>query len=245
MKSLFWFVAIALSLPPVAISPKGAIAQPVGTIQCSGIRGDNATTRSIQQATLEPMGLGYKLRFTEMRQGKPVGTVWKLNKALIIESASTGTAPAGDWNLVPYNREPPVAIAPTGKFEISMMVTSRSACTFAGTLQFLGNAKAQLFPGSAAPKSFQKSFQKEAPAGKIAEGVYWVGSVGMGLRVKGERYQFYDESGESPWKPISELTYIRKGVIRTGDTYWCLSTLPQPQNTRSPVCSAKGWVRSR
>jgi hypothetical protein len=241
MKQFFWLVEIAMSLPTAAILPERAIAQPIGTTKCSGIRGDNAITRSMQKATLEPIASGYALRFTELVQGKPVETIWKLDKGLVINSARTVSAPEGEWNLVPYNREPPVTIAPTGKFSISMMVTSRSACTFSGTLQFLGDAKAQLFPGSAAPKSFQK----EAPVGKIAEGVYWVGATGMGLRVKGERYQFYDESGESPWKPIAELTYIRKGVIRAGNTYWCLSTLPQPQNTRSPVCSEKGWVRSR
>ena len=84
-----------------------------------------------------------------------------------------------------------------------------------------------------------------SPNPKITEGVYWVGATGMGLRVKGGQYQFYDESGEGPWKPISELKYVRDGVVLAGKTYWCLSTLPKPRNSRIVVCSANGWVQAR
>lgn len=80
---------------------------------------------------------------------------------------------------------------------------------------------------------------------KISEGVYWVGATGMGLRVKEGQYQFYDGSGEGPWKPISELKYVREGVLLAGKTYWCLSTLPKPRNSRIAVCSANGWVQAR
>jgi hypothetical protein len=125
-----------------------AKADPVGSAECSGIRGDRINTRPIQKATLEPLQSGYKLRFTEIRQGKPIETVWELDPKLIIESAKTGKAPEGQWNLTSYNRQSPVTIAPNGKFGISMMVTSRSACTFSGKLQFLDNAQTQLFPNS-------------------------------------------------------------------------------------------------
>jgi hypothetical protein len=46
--------------------------QPVGTAKCSGIQGDNANTRPIQKATLEPRAGGYNLRLTEIKQGTPV-----------------------------------------------------------------------------------------------------------------------------------------------------------------------------
>jgi hypothetical protein len=148
MKQSFWLVAVAVSLPFLTVAAGEAIAQSVGTTKCSGIRGANANTRPIQKATIEPMGKGYVLRFTEINQGKSIETVWKLDKGLVIESARTGTAPEDNWNLVPYNRQPPVKIESTGTFIINMMVSSRSACTFTGKLQFLSNAQEQLFPRS-------------------------------------------------------------------------------------------------
>jgi hypothetical protein len=131
---------------PAAPTTVATSAGPVGSAECSGIRGDNANTRPIQEATLEALGRGYTLRFMEIKQGQQIETVWQLDRGLIIEEAKTGKD--GRWNLVPYNRQPPVTIEPTGKFSISMMVSSRSACKFAGTLQFKGNTQAQLFPGS-------------------------------------------------------------------------------------------------
>jgi hypothetical protein len=86
--------------------------------------------------------------------------------------------------------------------------------------------------------------QVKPSTAKIAEGVYWIGATGMGLRVRGGQYQRYEEGGESPWKPISELTFVKDGVLKSEETHWCLSTLPQPKNSRSSVCSANGWTAS-
>ena len=231
-------VSVLVALLGVASVASPAIADQVGSTECSGIRGDNINTRPIQKATLEPLQGGYKLRFTEMKQGKPIETVWELDSKLIIESAKTGTAPEGRWNLTSYNRQPPVTIEPGGNFKISMMVTSRSVCTFAGKLQFLGDAQAQLFPGSAAPG--KKSSKRSAAIGKIAEGRYWVGATGMVIEVRGQKYQFRDEESQTAWKPISELTYIKDGVFKAAQTYWCLS---KRDLHRSEVCTEKGWVR--
>ncbi len=106
--------------------------------------------------------------------------------------------------------------------------------------------------GESVNKSIENAFNAIASrisvtssSSRIAEGVYWVGATGMGLRVQGEQYQYYDEGGDSPWKPVSELKYIREGVVLAGETYWCLSTLPKPRNTRIAVCSANGWVQAR
>jgi hypothetical protein len=120
----------------------------IGKAECSGIRGESSHTRPIQMATLKTRAGGYTLQFRELIQGRVAETIWQLDKSLFIEKARTlGTgANAYDWNLVPYNRQEPVAINPTGKFKITMLVSSRSGCTFSGTLQFLGNAKATLFP---------------------------------------------------------------------------------------------------
>jgi hypothetical protein len=142
---------LALMKPQVIAQTASTSIKQVGSAECTGIRGDNASTRSIQKAILEPLRRGYKLRFTEINQGKLIETVWELDQRLIIESAKTGTAPEGQWNLTSYNRQPPVSISPTGKFSISMMVSSRSVCTFAGTLQFLSNAQSNLFPAPSPP----------------------------------------------------------------------------------------------
>ncbi len=64
----------------------------------------------------------------------------------------------------------------------------------------------------------------------------------MVIDVKGQKYQFRDEETQTAWKPISELTDIKDGVFKAGQTYWCLSTTPHP---RMAVCTEKGWVRSR
>lgn len=115
----------------------------VGTTQCSEITGDNTNSRPIQTATLESRNRGYTLKFTEIFQGQPQEVVWQLDENLFIEEARTAEAP---WNLTSYNRSDPVEIQPTGEFSINMMVSSRSICTFSGTLEFLGNAQTRLFP---------------------------------------------------------------------------------------------------
>ena len=88
-----------------------------------------------------------------------------------------------------------------------------------------------------------------SPAGssssrKIPEGIYWVGLTGMALEVKGGQYQYRDEETTTSWKPISELTPIKDGVLKMRETYWCLSNSFPQQNRRSAVCSASGWTVS-
>jgi hypothetical protein len=83
---------------------------------------------------------------------------------------------------------------------------------------------------------------KSSSSRKIAEGRYWVGATGMVIEVKGQQYQFRDEETTTRWKPISELTPIKDGVFKAGQTYWCLSTMP---NNRLSVCTANGWRNSR
>jgi hypothetical protein len=79
------------------------------------------------------------------------------------------------------------------------------------------------------------------PAQKIAEGIYWVGGSDESVEVKGRKYRYYDAGGTGKWKPVSELTYIRKGVFRLDRTYWCLSTMPRNPNNNVGSCTASGW----
>lgn len=233
-QALFWQSASS------QVRAATATVTPVGTAECSGIRvGSPASTRPIQKATLEPREGGYTLKFTEIYQdGQQRESQLELNNQLQVQSARTLGAQGGEWKSVVF-RGTPVKIQPTGAFSVSMMVTTRSTCTFSGTLQFAGNAQAQLFPGSSTQAG---NPSRPAPsAAKIAEGVYWVGATGMVLEVKGQQYQYRDEESTTRWKPISELTHIKDGVIKAGETYWCLSTLPHEQLA---VCSASGWTIS-
>ncbi len=77
---------------------------------------------------------------------------------------------------------------------------------------------------------------------KFREGNYWIGPVGMGLSIKDGQYQYYYEEGESAWQPVSQLNYVKDGVVFDGEHYWCLSSLSQPSNDRIAVCQASGWV---
>jgi hypothetical protein len=83
--------------------------------------------------------------------------------------------------------------------------------------------------------------QKNPASNSIQPGLYWVGPTDEGLEIQAERYRYYDESGvDKMWRPISELEYVKNGVVFFGENYWCLSTLV-PKN-RISTCSANGWV---
>jgi hypothetical protein len=82
------------------------------------------------------------------------------------------------------------------------------------------------------------SVQASASA-KIVSGFYSLGGTGQGLEVRGQRYRYFDELGNQPWRSISELKSMTSGVIFDGKRYWCLATLA-PRN-RPAACSANGW----
>ncbi|MEG3906644.1 hypothetical protein QT979_03425 [Microcoleus sp. w2-18bC1] len=84
------------------------------------------------------------------------------------------------------------------------------------------------------------SNQQKSSLNIIEEGHYWLGGTDQGLEVKGKLYRYYDESNiERPWQPLSELQYIKKGVVFDGKNYWCLSTLAP--KTGGVSCSENGW----
>ncbi|MBD2326106.1 hypothetical protein [Alkalinema sp. FACHB-956] len=74
----------------------------------------------------------------------------------------------------------------------------------------------------------------------ILDGRYLVGHTGQGLEVEGDRYRYTDEEGEQPWRSITELTAIKKGVIYDGNSHWCLNTMKSREQVGS--CSKEGWV---
>jgi hypothetical protein len=75
------------------------------------------------------------------------------------------------------------------------------------------------------------------PAKKIAEGIYAPGGTDLSLEVKGRKFRVSDSDGTGKWRPISELTYIRKGVLRVDAAYWCLFTMSRNHGN----CTASGW----
>ncbi|WP_333411679.1 hypothetical protein [Microcoleus sp. T2B6] len=82
--------------------------------------------------------------------------------------------------------------------------------------------------------------QQKSSSNIIQEGRYWLGGTAQGLEVKGQQYRYYDESNiERPWQPLSDLQYIKKGVVFDGRNYWCLSTLAP--KTGGFSCSKDGW----
>ncbi len=80
----------------------------------------------------------------------------------------------------------------------------------------------------------------EAPSPVIVDGFYILGGTGQGLEVKGEQYRYYDEEGNKEWQPISELNYIKEGLIFDGENYWCI-----PPRRETGVCSENGWLPLR
>jgi hypothetical protein len=77
-----------------------------------------------------------------------VESLLELNNQLVVQSARTLGQQGGEWWSQIASYRTPVKVQPTGAFSINMMVSSRSVCDFSGTLQFVGNTQAQLFPGS-------------------------------------------------------------------------------------------------
>jgi hypothetical protein len=73
---------------------------------------------------------------------------------------------------------------------------------------------------------------------KINSGKYWIGGVGMSLFVKGNQYYYADENGQTEWRPISRLKYVKDGVIFGEGYYWCQSTLPGLRG----MCTPLGWA---
>lgn len=135
----------------IASLPAGGSTQAVGTVQCRGImRGSPVDSNPIQKATLEPIAGGYIFRFTEVVQGQPHERVWNLDNLLLVKNVRS---------YDPDQSITPIKIQSTGAFSKTIMPSSREECTFAGTLQFIGNAYAQLFSGSSSQATLPNSLE--------------------------------------------------------------------------------------
>ncbi|WP_013324651.1 hypothetical protein [Gloeothece verrucosa] len=142
-KNQFAFVAMVLiqilSLFSLSLP---ATAQKVGTVKCSVSNG-KANKRTMSAASLSATRTGFNLNFSD----EMGDYLLELNNKLIIQEAQTlGSDEPAMWNLVGYYSSPtPVSIDRDGYFSISMMVSTRSTCTFKGQLTFAPGAKEKLF----------------------------------------------------------------------------------------------------
>lgn len=72
----------------------------------------------------------------------------------------------------------------------------------------------------------------------INSGKYWIGGVGMALFVEGNQYYYSDENGQTEWRPISQLKYVKDGVVFGEGYYWCQATMPESGG----MCTPLGWT---
>ncbi|HEY9648860.1 MAG TPA: hypothetical protein V6C88_20945 [Chroococcidiopsis sp.] len=77
-------------------------------------------------------------------------------------------------------------------------------------------------------------------ASRFVEGFYALGGTDQGLEISGDQYRYYDEMGTQEWQPVSNLTYIRDGLVFDGRLYWCIPTERAPG-----VCTENGWNSSQ
>ncbi|MGI0491532.1 hypothetical protein ACN4EG_06950 [Alkalinema pantanalense CENA528] len=95
---------------------------------------------------------------------------------------------------------------------------------------------------SATPENAQSSQNTptKIATAKIAEGNYWLGHTDEGLEVQGDRYRYYSEGGEQPWRSLDSLQAVQAGVVYDGRVYWCLASMKPKGSIAS--CSEQGWV---
>jgi hypothetical protein len=72
----------------------------------------------------------------------------------------------------------------------------------------------------------------------IKEGFYILGGTDQGLEVRGDKYRYYDEGGEKPWREIYELQSIKESLVFDGKLYWCI-----PPRSEVGVCTENGWKK--
>jgi hypothetical protein len=108
----------------------------------------------------------------------------------------------------------------------------------------------------------QDNISSDKNSHKILEGEYGKGSPFF-LEVKGNKYKFSDatdDGGDSKWLSISELKYIKEGIIGVHErvynkpkfnyskisknvTYYCLLEIyPYPNGIGQYRCSLSGWI---
>jgi hypothetical protein len=75
-------------------------------------------------------------------------------------------------------------------------------------------------------------------------GIYWAETGSDdGIEIIGNKYQYLDPTSSS-WRKVSELSFIKKGVIqiRSNRTYYCSNKLPRKSNI-SYICTQNGWKK--
>ena len=205
-------------------------AKSVGQASCGNTIEGYLGKTPITKAILESSTTGYLFRFT----WKNSQHIWILNPNLAITEAYTLDSKAPDgkgiWNIFGDNI---VKINSDGSFNIAMMVSSRSGCEFKGKLTFAKGTKEQLFNSnstkkrSALPEPYNQ-ISTTANAVPIRNGFYFQSPPNdyEGIEVNNKRFRFVYEGSDptdpvDPWKGISQLKSIKKGVILHKNIYFC------------------------
>ncbi len=145
MKQIILALLTSLLLP--ALLPQVGLTLPVkpspavGTVDCGSGRGGEDRKATLLFAALSPGPTGYDLLLVDQQ----ITAVLSLDSKLVVQAASSLQGQQLlPWNLVAYDRQP-LQLSKDGKFSLGMMVSTRSACRFQGTVQFLQGADRTLF----------------------------------------------------------------------------------------------------
>jgi hypothetical protein len=93
---------------------------------------------------------------------------------------------------------------------------------------------------------FSVAFMVPANAQRFSDGNYDMGPMDGALQVRGKKYKFQNSS---IWRPVSELIFVKKGVVKLKQdgAIFCLSTVTSkkrdPQGRLSYTCTDKGWLK--
>lgn len=206
----------------------------VGTHECSRYQDNDprpvTPKANLLEASLESKGNGYvlKVMFDDERGRAEIPLDSKLN---FVEKSG---------RLIPYSSEP-LKISSNGKFKLSILGRSEW-CTYSGVAKISPSAKARLFGKkeiSSPTSSTQVSNNKT-----IASGLYtYQTPTEFLIEVKGNKYREIEMGKADPWKKITELKFIKHGVISIRESYFCL--LPENSVELRAKCTSKGWVREK
>lgn len=204
----------------------------VGTHKCGHFQDNDprpvTPKANLVEASLESKGNGYvlKVMFDDERGRVEIPLDSELN-----------FVKEGEGRPIPYSSEP-LKISSNGKFRLSLVGNSEG-CTYSGVAKISPSAKARLFGKkeiSSATSSTQGSKNKTIISGYYTHQTHTEGLI----EVKGNKYRFSGYEGDDPWRKITELKFIKPGVISIRKYYYCLL----PKNVEFHAkCTSKGWVR--
>lgn len=237
LKSISFICIPLVSLFALKIDSVDAVdaRKAVGTHECEHFQDNDprpvTPKANLVEASLESKGNGYvlKVMFDDER-----------GRAEIPLDSELNFVKEGGGRPIPYSIEP-LKISSNGKFKLSLVGRSEG-CTYSGVAKISPTAKARLFGKkeiSSAISSTQGSKNKT-----IVSGYYtYQTPTEFVIEVKGNKYRESDMGKADPWKKITELKFIKPGVISIRKYYFCL--LPENSVELRAKCTSKGWVREK